>query len=199
MKDKFPLIILSNECYICALLHPTPHGQNLAVTSASWDWSRPITTASKVCIDSTGNELVKTSVCCINFGGCYANVTLLSSRNNLVLWIAFGLSGSSAFWQRLAVLLHGRFWHRLDILIFFKNKIIVRHWNKRQRMRGWSCGSQISCKPGKNFCEVFALKMACFTLSTKFFGVICGSCKYFCHLLPHHTFIVISLITSVNR
>jgi len=184
MKDKFPLIILSNECYICALLHPTPHGQNLAVTSASWDWSRPITTASKVCTDSTGNELVKTSVCCINFGGCYANVTLLSSRNNLVLWIAFGWSGSSAFWQRLAVLLHGRFWHRLDILIFFKNKIIVRHWNKRQRMRGWSCGSQISCKPGKIFVKCSHLKWPALLCPQNFSALFVGRASTFVICFP---------------
>jgi len=52
--------------------------------------------------------------------------------------------GSSAFWQRPAVLLHGRFWHRLDILIFCQSKIIVPNWNKRQKRRGWSCGSQKS-------------------------------------------------------
>jgi len=49
------------------------------------------------------------------------------------------------------------------------------------------------------FCEVFALKFASLSLSTKLFRVICRSCKYFCHLPPYQTFNLFHLSASVNR
>ena len=36
-------------------------------------------------------------------------------------------------------------------------------------------------------------------MSTKWFRVICRSCKYFYHLTPHHTFILFCLFASVKR
>jgi len=49
------------------------------------------------------------------------------------------------------------------------------------------------------FCEVFALRFASISLSTKLFRDICLSCNYFYHLPPHRTFIVFCLFVSVNR
>jgi len=54
-------------------------------------------------------------------------------------------------------------------------------------------------KPGQNFVKCSHLKFVSLSLSTKLFRVICRSCKYFYHLPPHQTFIVICLFARVNR
>jgi len=48
------------------------------------------------------------------------------------------------------------------------------------------------------FCEVFALKISFFSLSTKLFRVICRSCIYFYHLLPNQISLF-CLFASVSR
>ena len=53
-------------------------------------------------------------------------------------------------------------------------------------------------KTNEKFCEVFALKIFLFPLSTKLFRVICRSCKYFYHL-PSHQYLLFCLSASVSR
>jgi len=48
------------------------------------------------------------------------------------------------------------------------------------------------------FCELFALKISFFSLSTKLFRVICRSCMYFYDLSPHQ-FLLFGPFASVSR
>jgi len=50
----------------------------------------------------------------------------------------------------------------------------------------------------EKLCEVFALKIFFFPLSTKLFRVICRLCKYFYHL-PSHQYLLFCLFASVRR
>jgi len=200
MNDGFPLIMLSNERYICAPLRPTLHGWNLIFTNTSWDWSRPTATANKVCSDSTCNEPVKTSVYRITFDGCSAYVTLFSSRKNLLFWKVFDWLRVICISTKAAVLLHKRFWRRLDILIFCQNKIIVSNWNKRQKMTGWTCcpveAKNLTQIMEKIF-EVFA-QVPSLLCPQNYSALLVGRASTH-HLPPHQTLIVISLFASVNR
>jgi len=63
------------------------------------------------------------SVCRINFDGSSANVTLFSSQKMLLFWKVVVGCGKFAFGLRPAILLHGRFEHKLHVLIFCQNKI----------------------------------------------------------------------------
>ena len=63
----------------------------------------------------------------------------------------------------------------------------------------WTRGSQSLMQTCTKFCEVFALKFASFSLSTKWFGVICRSRNYLYHLSSHQTFTVFCLFASENK
>ena len=52
--------------YACTHACSTFYGWNLVVTGIRLDYSRPIVIVKQVCNDSTRNEQVKASVCCIN-------------------------------------------------------------------------------------------------------------------------------------
>ena len=98
------------------------------------------------------------------------------TRARLQLWVA----GRLHFDKGLQFCFMSEFTIDYVFQAFVKIKWTLRHWSKWQKMRL----NQWKPKSRAKFCELFALKISFFSLSTKLFRVVCRSCMYFYHLSP---------------
>ena len=91
-----------------------------------------------------------------------------------------------------------RIYHRLRILIFCQNKMNFTTLKQMTNDETEPVEAKNLMQTSAKFCEVLALKISFFSLSTKLFRVICRSCVYFYHLSPHQL-LLFCLFASASR